>query len=234
MPIAAAGISAGASLLGGITSGKGAAKAAKINAAAYQSGINEQHNEFNTVQANNAPYMAAGTTSLDAMLNLLGLGSGGTTGQQTAIDALKTSPAYTSVYGSGLDALNQSEAATGGLRGGNGALAESNFGATTLQNIIQQSLGNYGGLVSTGQAAAGGTNSAALSTGANVANLLAKQGTAQGTAAASPYGSLASILNGVGSAANSYLGSGAGFNTLIGQPDAAFDAAYGFSNPKGW
>lgn len=197
--MASAAISAGASLLGGIAGGKGASKAAKIQAAAYQKGIDEQQREFGVVQANNQPYMQAGTTGLDAYLNLLGLGSGGSVGQASAISNLQASPLFTSQYQQGLDAINQSAAATGGLRGGNNALSESNFGANLLSSVIQNALGNYGGLISTGQAAASGTNSAALSTGNNISNLLGQQGSANATAAASPYAAFQQALSGIGS-----------------------------------
>lgn len=198
--MATAAISAGASLLGGIAGGKGASKAAKIQAAAYQKGIDEQQREFGVVQGNNKPYMDAGTDALSAFLNLIGLGTGGAAGQQTAINGLKTSPLFTSQYDQGLDAINQSAAATGGLRGGNNALNESNFGAALLSSIIQNQLGNLGGIVNIGQSAASGTNSAALTTGANISNLLGQQGSAQAVGAAAPYAAFQQALGGIGNA----------------------------------
>lgn len=172
----AAAISAGASLLGGISGKKDAKKAAKIQAKAYQQGIAEQGREFNTVQQNNAPYMAAGNSALSSLLTLLGLN--GAPGQQSAIDALKASPLFTSQYGTGVDTILANAAATGGLRGGNTETSLADFGSQLLSSVIQNQIGNYGGLVGVGQSAASGTNAGALSTGANISNLLTQQGTA--------------------------------------------------------
>jgi hypothetical protein len=205
--LAAAGIAAGGSILGGITGGKGAKAAAKIQAQAVNNGIAEQRNEFNTIQSNNQPYMAAGTTGLDAVMNLLGLGSQGTTGQATAIANLKSSPLFTSQYGQGLDALNQSLAATGGLRGGNGALSESNYGSSLLSSVIQNALGNYSSLVNTGQAAASGTNGAAASSGAVISNLLTQQGNASASGVLGASNSFQNTLNSLGNIAGKYINS---------------------------
>lgn len=173
---AAAGIQAGASLLGGISSKKEAKKAAKIQAQAYNNGIAEQRNEFNTIQANNQPYMKAGNEGLSSLLTLLGLN--GAPGQQSAIDALQASPLFTSQYGTGVDTILANAAATGGLRGGNTENSLARFGSDLLSSVIQNQIGNYGNLTQVGQAAASGTNSAALGTGANISNLLTQQGNA--------------------------------------------------------
>ena len=202
---AAAGQAAG-SLLGGIAAGKGAKKAAKIQAKSYQAGIDEQHNQFATIQSNNAPYMAAGTSALGGVLDQLGLN--GNDAQASAIANLKASPAFTSLYDTGQDTILQNAAATGGLRGGDANNSLAQFGSGLLAQTIQQHLANLGNLVSIGQASTGGTNSAALTTGANVANSLAQQGNANATGAIAPYAAFASTLQGLGNVAGNYFAGG--------------------------
>lgn len=236
--IAAAGISAGASLLSGITGGKAAKSAAKIQADAYKQGVAEQRNEFNTVQANNQPYMQAGGKGLDSLMTLLGLN--GNNGQQSAIDALKASPLFTSQYGTGVDTILQNASATGGLRGGNTQNSLADFGSKLLSSVIQNQIGNYGGLVNVGQAAASGTNAGALQTGANISNLLAQQGQAGATSALQQGALTNQTINGVGSSLADYLNRSSGGGSYnINMPalqsgtNSALDQIIG-QNAVGW
>lgn len=208
--LAAAGIGAAGSLLGGITGGKGAKAAAKIQAQAANNAIAEQRSEFNTIQGNEQPYMQAGNSGLTAMLNLLGLGTGGAGGQQSAIDALKASPLFTSQYKTGVDAILQNQAATGGLRGGNTQNALANFGSDLLSQVIQNQLGNYGGLVGVGQNAASNTNSAATNTGTAISNLLTQQGNAQASGVLGSANAYQNVFNSMGNIAGRYFYGGGG------------------------
>lgn len=222
----AAAITAGASLLGGVSGKKGAKKAAKIQAKAYEDGIAEQRNEFSTIQANNAPYMAAGNKGLDSFLTLLGLN--GNSGQRSAIDALKNSPLFTSQYGTGVDTILANSAATGGLRGGNTENSLADFGQQLLASVIQSQLGNYGNLTQIGQAAASGTNSAALSTGNNISNLLGQQGSS-GASGALTQGLLGGqTINNVGKSLADLLSSNTGGGGLdLGALSPGTDTALG-------
>lgn len=199
--MATAAISAGASILGGIAGGKGASKAAKVQAAAYQKGIDEQSREFGITQQNEAPYLQAGNGGLSAYLGLLGLGPQGATGQQSAIDQLKTSPLFTSLMSNGTSSILANAAATGGLRGGNTQDALSRLGVDTLSNVIQNQLSNYGSLINTGQAAVAGQAAAGQNYANSVSDLYGKQGGAQANAAAAPYAAFQQVLGGLGNAA---------------------------------
>jgi hypothetical protein len=197
MGAAAAGISAGASILSGITGGKAAKEAAKTQAAAYQKGIDEQHRQFDTTQANFAPFLQAGTGALGATQGLLGLQ--GNDAQQSAIDALKASPGFTSLYNTGQDTILQNAAATGGLRGGNTQSSLAQFGSGLLGQVIQQQLSNYGGLISTG---AGATNNLAnfgQQTANNVSNSLGQQGQANASGILGSAAALQGIFKSLGS-----------------------------------
>lgn len=196
--MATAAISAGASILGGIAGGKGASKAAKVQAAAYQKGIDEQSREFGITQQNEAPYLQAGNGGLSAYLGLLGLGPQGATGQQSAIDQLKTSPLFTSLMSNGTNSILANAAATGGLRGGNTQDALSRLGVDTLSNVIQNQLSSYGSLINTGQAAVAGQAAAGQNYANAVSNLYGQQGGAQATAAAAPYAAAQGIFSQLG------------------------------------
>lgn len=87
MAAAAAGIGAIGSILGGITGGKGAAKAAKIQAKAYKAGLAQQQAQFDVTQKNVSPWIHGGGSALQAELELLGLGgSAGTTTAASGAD----------------------------------------------------------------------------------------------------------------------------------------------------
>lgn len=204
--MASAAITAGTSLLSGIAGGKGAKKAAKVQAAAYQKGIDETARQFNVTQQNLAPYLAAGGQGLNGFLTLLGLN--GNNQQGSAINALMQSPQYTSAYDNGVDTILANAAATGGLRGGNTQNSLASFGGNLLSSLIQNQLGNYGSLINVGS----GTGSTLGQLGQNnsqqISQLLAQKGNAQATATAAPYAAFASTLNGL----NQSFGQGSGFS----------------------
>jgi hypothetical protein len=193
---AAAGISAATSILGGITGGKGAKKAADIQAASYQKGIDEEHRQFDATRADFAPYRDAGLPALASIQDLLG--QNGDDVQLKAIAGLKASPGFTSLFNTGSDTILQNGAATGGLRGGNIQHSLADFGSNLLATVIQGQLGNLGGLVNTGVGAANSIGQFGQQTADNVAGLLGKQGGALGTAAAAPYAAFSGIMNQLG------------------------------------
>jgi hypothetical protein len=192
----AAGIGAASSILSGITGGKGAKKAAQIQAAAYQKGIDEQHRQFDVTQANFAPYLSAGSGGLKGILDLLGQNGNGV--QQTSIDALKQSPEFTSLFNTGQDTILQNASATGGLRGGDTQNSLANFGSSLLSTVIQNHLANLGGIANMGLGSAGQLGSFGQATANNVSELLGKQGGANATAAAAPYAAFQGIVNSLG------------------------------------
>lgn len=73
--IAAAGISAGGSILGGLFGSSAASKAAKAQAKAAQMQVEEQRRQFDTTQQNFEPYLDAGTGALGDIRALLGIAS---------------------------------------------------------------------------------------------------------------------------------------------------------------
>lgn len=223
MPLAAAGISAGASILGGITGGKAAKKAAKQQAAMFQQGIDEQRRQFDATQANFAPYQTAGTQGLGGMLDLVGLNGGDTQG--AAISALKASPAFTSLYGTGQDTILQNAAATGGLRGGNTQNSLAQFGSSLLADTIQRQLANYGGLANTGVGAAGAVGQFGQNTANSISGMMGQQGGAMASGTLGAANSFQNTLNSLSSIGGRYFNpgglSGQSMNTVAQQTIAA-------------
>jgi hypothetical protein len=156
------------SFIGGLF-GAGAQKKASNEAEAAQlgylnKGLDLQKQQYDQSRADSLPWLEAGTAALSGQQDLLGLHGGDT--QAGAIEALRQSPGYQSLYRNGEEALLQNASATGGIRGGNTHRGLADFGADTLSQIIQQRLGNLGGLSSQG----GATGQYLGGLGANYAN----------------------------------------------------------------
>ncbi len=202
-------IAAGASILGGALGGKGAAKAAKTQAAAYQKGLEQQQAQYNTTRSDLSPFREAGSQALGSVGDLLGLNGGGI--QDSAISALKASPLFTSQYDTGVDTILQNQAATGGLRGGNTQNSLAQFGSGLLSDVIQRQLGNLGGLVTTGAGAAGQLGQLGQQNANATSSLLAQQGGANALGAAAPYGAAQGTINQLGA----LFGRGGGLSGLF-------------------
>lgn len=114
------------------------------------------------------PWLSAGSSALGGLLDLLGMNGADT--QQTAITGLQNSPLFQSEYRQGTEAILQNSAATGGLRGGNTQHSLFNLGSDLLAQVIQQQIGNLGGI-----SGAGANTGAQLGGfGANSANAISQ------------------------------------------------------------
>jgi hypothetical protein len=208
------------SALGGAIDGRGAVgDASQVQQQSAQAGIDEQRRQFDAVQKLLNPYVEAGTGALGGQQALLGLGAPGS--QQQAITALQGSPQFQALQQQGENAILQNASATGGLRGGNvqGALAQ--FRPALLSSLIEQQYNRLGGLTSIGQNAAAGVGNAGMSTGANISNLLGRQGQAQ---AGGILGQQGALSGGISQAFGAVQGAG-GFGKLFGStPAPAFNA----------
>lgn len=211
----------GSTVVSGVIQSNAAKKAAGQQAASAQAGIDEQRRQFDALQVLMKPYVGTGTTALGQQAALIGVS--GPEAQQKAINALQQGPEFNALVQQGEQGILQSAAATGGLRGGNvqGALAQ--FRPQVLSSLIEQQYNRLGGLSTMGQNAAAGVGSAGMTTGTNIANLLAQQGAAQagGTLAAgaawgNTIGSLAGGL-GRGMAYKGYTPQGATAPLTFGQ-----------------
>lgn len=152
MPISAA-IGAVGALGGGALSFFGAKDAANTQANAAKQANQIQQQEFNTTQANEAPWLQAGGVSLASLM--AGLQPGGsfstpapnsTFTPPTLADAENT-PGYQFTQSEGDKAIEQAAAASGGAFTGNEAKAldqyNQNLAMTNYNNIYNQALNNF-------------------------------------------------------------------------------------------
>jgi hypothetical protein len=213
--IAAAAITAAATIGGSLIASHSANKAADAQSDAAQLGIDEQKREFDLSRGDLMPWLTAGQSALGGMLDLLGLNGGDK--QQAAITGLQGSPLFTSLYGQGKEAILQSAAATGGLRGGNTEHSLFGLGPDLLAQIIQMQMQNLGGISGAGLNAGGGL----ASLGANKANaitaLLGNQGAAKAGGIIGGAQGITGALNGFAGFLNTpglFGGGGGGIPTL--------------------
>jgi hypothetical protein len=209
----------GSALGGAFDSRKSVGDASQAQQQAAQGGIDEQRRQFDAIQKLLNPYVEAGTSALGGQQALLGLGAPGS--QQQAIAALQGSPQFQALQQQGENAILQNASATGGLRGGNVQAALAQFRPALLSGLIDQQYSRLGGLTSIGQIAAAGVGNAGMSTGANISNLLGRQGQAQSGGILGQQGALS---GGISQAFGAIQGAG-GFGKLFGStPAPAFNA----------
>lgn len=167
-------------VFGGITGSKQAGKAAeaagRTQAAASQSGIEEQRRQFDQLIELMAPFVAAGQPALEQQQAFLGLGGAGA--EQAAIDRISGGAGFQAAVQQGENALLQNASATGGLRGGNIQAALAQFRPAMLNQAIEQQYSRLGGMTTLGQNAAAGQATSGLQLGSNIAGLLGQQGAA--------------------------------------------------------
>lgn len=169
---AALAIGAGVSGLGAVASsvigGNAAKSAATTQANAANQAAQIQQAEFNTTTANEQPFLAAGNTSLNALMAQLGLGPGGTgtgtltpsftpftpppafnPGQPFSFNPsdLQNTPGYQFQLQQGEQAITDQASATGGVGGGNTLKALINYGqglaGTEFQNAFANAQNTY-------------------------------------------------------------------------------------------
>jgi hypothetical protein len=99
------------------------------------------------------PWVGSGADAFGAQAALLGLN--GADAQAAAIASLESGPMFTSMMSQGENAILQNASATGGLRGGNTQGALGVLGPQVLNSVIQNQLGNLGGMSQQGLGAAG-------------------------------------------------------------------------------
>lgn len=155
-------LGAGAAVLSSDNQASAAKSAAQTQASAANQAAQIQQTEFNTTTANEAPYLQAGNTSLNALMTQLGLGPGGTgTGPLTQSftpyqapapfnfnpQNLQNTPGYQFQLQQGEQAITDQASAVGGVGGGNTLKALTTFGqglaGTEYQNAYTNALNAY-------------------------------------------------------------------------------------------
>ena len=165
------------SIFGGSSQKKAIDKATQAQIAAQQQGIDKIGAQQALTQASLNPYIDGGALAFGGEQDLLGLHGNET--QAGAISALQSSPLFQSLYRQGNENILQNGAATGGLRGGNIQSSLANFGSDLLSRVIQQQLGNLGGLTGQGLGAATTAGNFGAQSSQDIASLFNAQGKTQ-------------------------------------------------------
>ena len=148
-----------ASVYGSQQVAQSAQNAAAINQAATQSALALQATQFNQSQANQQPWLTAGTQALGAQQDLMGLGANGAAGQLTA---LQSSPGYQFQLDQGNKGLTNSLAARGGMGSGASAVAASKYNQDYASTAYNNRLAQLSSLSTTGQNTATGMGAQAM------------------------------------------------------------------------
>ena len=242
-------ISAAGGLADALIGSSASKTAAQEQQQSDQQALDFQKQVYGTQQANLAPYMTAGNTSLSSLMTgfsngTFGPGSIPAFTAPTAAQAEAT-PGYQFNLQQGLKSVDEGAAARGGLQTGGTIKAEQNYGAglasSTYQNTFSNALSQYNaalsgqsqsynqlaGLVDTGEAAATGVNAAGTAAATNISGLMTGQGNA---AAAGTIGSASAIAGGISSATGN-TGTDLLLSQLLKNPGAS--GGGGFSVPAG-
>lgn len=191
----------GGAVIGGYMSSsaqKSAAKtAANAQTAASDASIAEQQRQFDALQNLLAPYVGAGTSSLTAQQNLLGLN--GNDAQQSAISGIQNSSQFSALKAQGENSILQNASATGGLRGGNTQAALAQFSPQLLNQLINEQYTKLGGMTSLGQNAAAMQGNAGMQSANSISAQLNQIGAANAGNALAAGKADAQMWSGIGS-----------------------------------
>ena len=218
MPNPVVGVTAGASLLGGAMSARGASQAADTQAAAADRSAALQKEMFDLQRAGQEPYRQAGLTGQNRLMELLGLGGDtgaagyGKYGRDFGMSDFQADPGYAFRLGEGQKALERSAAARGGLISGGALKAATRYGQDMGSQEYQNAFNRYqtsranqlqplGNLMASGQSAASNQGTAAGNYGTNAGQAYMAGGQAT---AAGQLGMGNTISNALGAAASSY------------------------------
>jgi hypothetical protein len=254
--LAGAGISAGTSLSAAGTQASAAEQAQQLQAQEAQNSLNFQEQEWNTQQANEAPWLQAGKGALNNLQGILaspGQGWNQTFTPPTAAQA-EQYPGYQFQEQQGEGALQNSAAAKGALYSGNTQEALAQYGQQSAQsdytNVYnqafqqyQQGYGEYqnqlnrlSALAGTGQTAATTLGSEGQAAASNIGNTYLTTGAQQGqdiqnagAATASGYvGAGNALSGGISSIPNLLM-----LQQMLGQSSAPGTVAYPGQVPTG-
>jgi hypothetical protein len=207
-------VAGGSTILGGAVQARGARKAGDAQSQAAEMGVEEQRAARLATEKLLAPYVKAGTGSLQGQQALLGLL--GPQAQQQAYSGIELSPIFQSMVQQGEAGILANASATGGLRGGNIQAALGQFRPQMLQSMIQNQYQNLAGLTSLGQQAAAGQAEYGQQTAANIGNLYGQMGQARAGAALGQAQALGNVLNTPMQLAGMASGAGMGVGQFLG------------------
>jgi hypothetical protein len=227
-----AGIAAGGAVIGGLINGNAAENAASTEAGAANNATAEEAAMFGTEQANEQPYMAAGSQALGELQ-----GQMSTFNQPFTMSQFQEDPGYQFDLQQGQQAINNSAAASGHLISSQQLGNASNYADSMASNEFNNAYNRYQttnqsnynrlmGVSQLGQAGASNTNAAAM----NTANAISANTIGAGNAAAAGTIGAANATSGaIGGVANSVSNYGL-MSNLMPQNNSGLNASvYGTS-----
>ena len=199
------------STIAGMIGQQGAQQGGEMAAAAANQAAQQNMNESKRARAEASPWTGSGTSSLQKITNLLGLGElrgdgnkfntysvdpTNAKGLQTqALADFQTTPGYQFRMDEGSKALDRSAASRGLLRSGAQQKAITTFG----QGIASEEYGNYLGslfnLAGMGGQAVGGANNTSAGLVQGAGNMMTQGGIARGSGYAAGANALASGIS---------------------------------------
>ena len=229
---------AGASILGSVISanaaGDAADTAAQASGAASAASIAEQRRQYDLSRADYAPYLAAGTESVNQLAT--DLRPGGRFATTTPFDFRydqNTDPGYGFRFSEGMKALDRSAASRGGLLSGATLRGATRFGqdlaAGSRQNAFNEYLTGFNaqtgernqlynrlaGVAGTGQNAVGSVTAQGANMAGNIGNAYMTSAANTGNAAMAAAGIRNSAYGGVGNVLGRMYGN-KGFSNPFG------------------
>jgi hypothetical protein len=248
-PVTAGIASVGGSIVSGLFGSNAASNAADASSAASAASIAEQRRQFDINQANQAPYLAAGTGAV----NRLGAGvaAGGEFGAATPFNFQydqNADPGTAFRMSEGLKALDRSAAARGGLLSGAALKGIEQYGQGLASQEYQNAFNRYttgfnantgernqlynriAGVAGTGQTAVNQVGAQGANMAGNIGNTLMSNAANTGNAALASAGMRNSAFSGAGNALGRLYGNYGQSQNAVGQQ---LSNQYGYGNVYG-
>jgi hypothetical protein len=241
----------GSSLFSADSASSAADTAARASGQASDASIAEQRRQFDIAQANQQPFLAAGTGAVNQLGAGLQPGGRFSAAPQFNFQYDKNDPAYTFAFDQGMRGVNASMAARGrGLSGANikGAAGfAENLANTYYDNAFNRYVTGFNantaaqntdfnrlsGLAGTGQTAAGNLATLGSNTAGNIGNALMGSAANTGNAAMASAGLRSSAYGGAANMLGRYYGGyGGGSNPYANAARA--NQQYGAGNVYGF
>lgn len=230
-------IPAAASLIGGSMQSSAAKDAANATAASTDKATQLQREMFQQQQQNQAPWLAAGQTALNALTPLA------TNYQKFGMDQFNQDPGYAFRLSEGRKALAHTAGARGGLVSGQTLKGMQDYAQNSASNEYTNAFNRYQternaqlnplqSLAGVGQTAANTLGQSGQNYASNVGNALINQGVNAGNAGMVGANAWGNAISGIGSAYGKNPVSfsslyGGGNSSLMSEPYPGYNASVG-------
>jgi len=206
-------IAAGAALIGAYQQSQASKQAANTQAGAAGNAANLQYQMFQQQQANQQPWLQAGTKAIGQLSDLTAPGGAMVT-MPTSQDIMSQfAPNYQFQLQQGLGQAQNAANAGGGLLSGNALQGLNTYAQNFAQNAYQNAFNNYqtsqsnifnrlASIAGAGQTTAGNLMSGGMQTAGNMGNLMTSGAAAQ---AAGQVGQANALNQGLGNIAGAYM-----------------------------